>query len=143
MDQITKDFIAYEDCIELDRRERRATRAALQRDKVHLRDNIVGASLSGGTIVISAFLAIMVNPLYAIISAVGGLVALKSLSNISKVNESIRNNKTKIDTLSEEIHKNQKRVDQLLVQRLHGPKTNIVKVEEQHQMGPFEEFERV
>ena len=143
MDQITKDFIAYEDCIELDRRERSATEAALQRDKVHLRDNIVGASLIGGIIVISAILSIMVNPLYAIISAVGGLVALKSLSNISKVNESIRNHKTKIDTLSEEIHKNQKRVDQLLVQRSHGPKTNIVKVEEQHQMGPFEEFERV
>lgn len=142
MDQITKDFIAYEDCIEFDRRERRATRAALQRDKVHLRDNIVGASLGGGIVIISAILAIMVNPLYALISAVGGLVTVKTLTNISKVNESIRTNKTKIDTLSEEIHKNQKRVDQLLVQRLHGPKTDVVKIEKQQPILSTEELER-
>ncbi len=142
MDQITKDFIAYEDCIEFDRRERRATRAALQRDKVHLRDNIVGASLGGGIVIISAILAIMVNPLYALICAVGGLVTVKALTNISKVNESIRTNKTKIDTLSEEIHKNQKRVDQLLVQRLHGPKTDVVKIEKQQPILSTEELER-
>ena len=142
MDQITKDFIAYEDCIEFDRRERRATRAALQRDKVHLRDNIVGASLGGGIVIISAILAIMVNPLYALICAVGGLVTVKTLTNISKVNESIRTNKTKIDTLSEEIHKNQKRVDQLLVQRLHGPKTDVVKIEKQQPILSTEELER-
>ena len=142
MDQITKDFIAYEDCIEFDRKERRATRAALQRDKVHLRDNIVGASLGGGIVIISAILAIMVNPLYALICAVGGLVTVKTLTNISKVNESIRTNKTKIDTLSEEIHKNQKRVDQLLVQRLHGPKTDVVKIEKQQPTLSTEELER-
>lgn len=142
MDQITKDFIAYEDCIEFDRKERRATRAALQRDKVHLRDNIVGASLGGGIVIISAILAIMVNPLYALICAVGGLVTVKTLTNISKVNESIRTNKTKIDTLSEEIHKNQKRVDQLLVQRLHGPKTDVVKIEKQQPILSTEELER-